>query len=144
VRLNCGGDACSHQDGKRWAGDGFHRGGRHTPVPAILGPDANPSHETARRFTEDDLYASYHVPLPKGRYSVLVHCFSLRLTEDPRCEMLLEGDRSTIVSDTIKTSTGVLLRQRATCSVADGILDMEFANRRGAVNVLGIEIRCLD
>ncbi len=136
VRINCGGKDYESSTGTLWRQDRFFRGGientrDHLEITAA--PD-RALYQTNRSFPNDELGASYRIPLPAAAYLVRIHFAEtwFRANEVRRFDVLLEG---TPVLKELDIYREVGFAKPYVCTwsgrVTDGMLDIEFEPRFG-------------
>jgi serine/threonine protein kinase/WD40 repeat protein len=152
IRINCGGGDVETSDGKRWSRDRFFLGGfSNDRRPGGECRGANPGegdealNSTERRFAgNESFYRAYSIPLPPGRYRVLLHLdgwttdrLGIRLYD-----VLLEGRSVAEGGETLRTLPETSNRLEMELDLADGALDIDFLPHRynaGVVSAIEVE-----
>jgi Flp pilus assembly protein TadD len=145
IRINCGAsEEMTDAAGCAWGRDRFFVGGATSESPGIpvKGAEGSPVHLMRRKFRRFDR-PGYSIPLPHGRYNVVLHfCESYyRATDCRRFDLTVEGHAELEDYDIVSAAGALTATTHGVvCETTDGTLDIRFAPRRDIPIISGIEI----
>jgi serine/threonine protein kinase/WD40 repeat protein len=149
IRINCGGGDVESKDGKRWSRDRFVLGGfSHDRRPGAE-RGAEPPGEGDRALISTErwfggtgpLRRAYSIPLPSGRYRVLLHLDERTISGGGRrlYDVLLEGRSVRESGETLRALPGTPERRSFEVTVVDGALDIDFVAHQNNPGISAIE-----
>ncbi len=148
IRINCGGAEYRDVNGVTWGRDRFFCGGitlRYFdwPMPGvdIAGTDDDLLYRSSRFFLLTGA-SWYSVPLPRGSYQVVLH-FAETYYHAKGCtqfDVLIEGAVVLSAFDPVAAGVTTASHHTFTCTVTDGILDIEFRSVRNRPTIAAIEV----
>jgi hypothetical protein len=152
IRINCGGAEYRDARGCSWGRDRFFIGGTalryfNAPMPGvdIAATDDDPLYRSMRFFGATEP-ATYSIPLPQGSYQVTLH-FAETFYHAKGCsqfDVLAEGAVVLAAFDPAAAGVTTASRHTFTCTVADGVLDIEFRAARDRATIAAIELTRVD
>jgi hypothetical protein len=147
VRINCGGREYTDTEGNVWGADRFACAGRRRDLKdGYQGPLLNTGdpflYLTCRVFGKGDATPRYRIPLPDGKYRVILH-FAEVFSREPheRCfDVLIENERVVTDYELLSAGFATSQTQSRTMAVNDAVLDIAFVLRTGNGILSAIEI----
>ncbi len=146
IRINCGADIDMNVDGELWLADRHYDGADFSEgTQVVVTGQLEAVYSTLRKFW-DPSQAAYRIPLANGRFDVKLH-----FVETYEYHNRADGKRSfdVLVEDT-KIETNLEIVGKAdfatplviedSCTVTDGVLDVEFVQHRSCPVLFGIEV----
>jgi len=144
IRMDCGGESFTSDDGVEWQADRFFHGGkpRSAPYLQLEGTDRPDLYRAARVFRAGMHFSGYRVPVVPGTYRVTVHCAeSSFLAALPRCFDVVVEERKVVTDlDPMAAGYAVPIEHTFEVVVDDGTLDLHLDATRYLPLVAGIEI----
>jgi tetratricopeptide (TPR) repeat protein len=147
VRINCGGQ--EHVSSKAvWGCDRFYTMGKtgdHPTDSAIAGTPDSPLYQSYRVFSRHELQGGYQIPLPRGRYRVMLHFAEIRFQAPGvrRFHVQLEGRQVLHNYEPLEAGFLTADTRHFDLMVNDGILDIDFVPVARDPKISAIEITTL-
>jgi len=148
IRIDCGGDEHVSEDGTSWSRDRFHIGGNLEDGPspfrsgiALTNDDA--LYQTVRWFgAEEPLPGSYRIPLPPGRYRVVVHLAEIsdRVPGRRRFDVEIEGKPALTGIEPLSAGFAAAGKESVDVELTDGLLDIVPIHRAGQPGFAALEV----
>ena len=148
IRIDCGGGDRVAEDGSSWSRDRFHLGGNLEDGPspfrsgiALAADDA--LYQTVRWFgAEEPLPRGYRIPLPPGRYRVVVHFAEIsdRVPGRRRFDVEIEGKPAIRNIEPLAVGFAAAGKESVDVEVEDGLLDIVPIHRVGQPGFAALEV----
>ncbi len=158
VRVNCGGERHVGADGKTWLSDGFFTSGsryfeygltgvKRPFTGEVLGTDEDLLYQSHRWFAAQALSPpGYRIPLPAGRYRVVLHFAEIfdegESPPEPQRAFDVRLEDRVVLHEYEPAAAGLATatQQVFDVEVRDGWLDVQFVHRVAAPAVAAIEV----
>ena len=149
IRVNCGGREYRDDTSKLWADDCFHRADRALRGGEKFTGDIEATrndrlYQTGRLFdsggASTDSLPGYTIPLPSGRYRLVLHFAETRLTEPGRRVFDVLAEDTPLLERFEVAPYATAVTRSFDIAVEDGLLELDFRPRREKPMISAIEI----